>query len=58
MKRIQAFDLLSPAATSLRYLTVEGRIMPSPVRELVEQEIGAVAAFIQDVRRTVSETSG
>jgi hypothetical protein len=56
--RIQDLDLLSPAATSLRYPTAEGRIMPPPIRELVEREIGTVIAFIQDVRRTVSAASG
>jgi HEPN domain-containing protein len=55
--RIQAFDLLSPAATSLRYPTVEGRIMPPPARELVEREIDTVAAFIQDVRSAVRKSS-
>ena len=56
--RIQDFDLLSPAATSLRYPTAEGRIMPPPIREVVEREIGTVTVFIQDVRRAVSEASG
>jgi HEPN domain-containing protein len=56
--RIQDFDLLSPAATSLRYPTAEGRIMPPPTRELVEREIATVAVFIEDVRRAVSEPSG
>src|SRR5271166_1310929 len=36
--RIQDFDLLSPAATALRYPTTEGRIMPPPARKLVEEE--------------------
>jgi HEPN domain-containing protein len=56
-EKIQAFDLLSPAATSLRYPTVEGRIMPPPARELVEREMDAVAVFIQDVQSSVSKSS-
>ncbi len=56
--RIQSLDSLSPAATSLRYPTAEGRIMPPPTRELVEREIGTVAEFIHDVRRAVSERRG
>jgi HEPN domain-containing protein len=56
-ERIQGFDTLSPAATSLRYPTAEGRIMPPPVRDLVEREIATVASFILDVRRAVSESS-
>jgi HEPN domain-containing protein len=53
-ERINSFNSLSPAATSLRYPTVEGRIMPPPDRELVEPDIDRVAAFIEDVRRTVA----
>jgi HEPN domain-containing protein len=34
--RIQGLDALSPAATSHRYPTAEGRVMPPPGRELVE----------------------
>jgi HEPN domain-containing protein len=56
--RIQSLDSLSPAATSLRYPTAEGRIMPPPGRELVAREIATVAAFIQDVRRAVIKRSG
>jgi HEPN domain-containing protein len=56
--RIQSLDTLSPAATSHRYPTAEGRIMSPPARNLVEQEIATVTAFIQDVRRAVSEPSG
>jgi HEPN domain-containing protein len=56
--RIQSLDTLSPAATSHRYPTAEGRIMSPPARSLVEQEIVTVTAFIQDVRRAVSEPSG
>ncbi len=52
-EKIQRLDSLSPAATSHRYPTAEGRIMPPPKRELVEQEIAAVEAFVTDVRETV-----
>jgi len=55
--RIQNLDILSPAATSLRYPTSEGRIMAPPRRELVEREISTVARFIEDVRRAVSGPS-
>jgi HEPN domain-containing protein len=55
--RIQSLDSLSPAATSHRYPTAEGRIMPPPGRELVEREIATVAAFIQDVRSVVRGSS-
>jgi HEPN domain-containing protein len=51
--RIQGLDSLSPAATSHRYPTAEGRIMTPPRRERVEQEITLVHALIQDVRRAV-----
>jgi HEPN domain-containing protein len=53
--RIHDLDALSPAATSHRYPTAEGRIMSPPGRELVEREIAIVAQFIWDVRRAVSE---
>jgi HEPN domain-containing protein len=53
--RIQSLDALSPAATSHRYPTAEGRVMPPPGRELVEREIATVAALIGDVRKAVSE---
>src|SRR5215831_17264029 len=53
--RIQSLDMLSPAATSHRYPTAEGRIMSAPARDLVEREIATVAAFIQDIRSAVSE---
>jgi HEPN domain-containing protein len=56
--RIQGLDFLSPAATSHRYPTAEGRIMPLPRRELVEREIATVAAFNRDVRKAVSERPG
>ena len=53
--RIQSLDALSPAATSHRYPTVEGLVMQPPGRDLVEREIGAVAALIGDIRNAVSE---
>jgi HEPN domain-containing protein len=53
--RIQSLDSLSPAATSHRYPTAEGRVMPPPGRDLVEREIAAVAALIGDARNAVSE---
>jgi len=56
--RIQSLDSLSPAATSHRYPTAEGRVMPPPGRERVEREIAVVAEFIDDVRRAVDESSG
>jgi HEPN domain-containing protein len=36
--RVQNFDLLSPAATTHRYPTSEGRLIPAPARESVERE--------------------
>jgi HEPN domain-containing protein len=56
--RIQSLDALSPAATSHRYPTAEGRVMPPPTRELVEREIAVVAELIADVRKAVSEDAG
>jgi HEPN domain-containing protein len=56
--RIHVLDSLSPAATSHRYPTAEGRVMPPPARELVEREIATVATFIQDVRSAVCGSSG
>ena len=53
--RIQSLDSLSAAATSHRYPTAGGRVMPSPDRALVEYEIAAVASLIEDVRGAVSE---
>jgi HEPN domain-containing protein len=56
--RIHVLDSLSPAATSHRYPTAEGRVMPPPGRELVEREIATVATFLQDVRSAVRGSSG
>jgi len=53
-ERIRSFDPLSPVATSLRYPTAEGRIMPPPGRELVQREIAAVAAFIRSIRTEIT----
>ena len=53
--RIQSLDALSPAATSLRYPTAEGRVMPAPARALVDREIATVAELISDVRKAVGE---
>ena len=53
--RIQSLDSLSPAGTSHRYPTAEGRVMPPPGRDLVEREIAAVAALVGDVRNAVGE---
>jgi HEPN domain-containing protein len=37
--RVKKLDSLSPAATSYRYPTAEGRIIPPPKLELVESEL-------------------
>jgi hypothetical protein len=55
--RIQSLDALSPAATSHRYPTAEGRVMPPPGRDLVEREIAMVAVLIGDIQKAVSEGS-
>jgi HEPN domain-containing protein len=47
--RVRQLDALSPAATTHRYPTSEGRIIPPPARELVEREIGEVAQLIRDI---------
>lgn len=52
-QRIQSLDSLSPVATSLRYPTAEGRIMPPPARDLVDREIAAVAQLIDDIKDAV-----
>jgi HEPN domain-containing protein len=51
--RIQTFDLLSPAATSHRYPTTEGRLLPAPARDLVEREAAAVEQLVRDIRAAV-----
>jgi hypothetical protein len=52
--RIDALDSLSPAATTLRYPTAEGRVIPLPARDLVEREIMNVDKLVQDVKKTIS----
>ncbi|MBI1779717.1 MAG: HEPN domain-containing protein [Proteobacteria bacterium] len=52
--RIRDLDLLSPAATTYRYPTSEGRILPPPEREPILREIAMVRQSIQDVRAAVS----
>lgn len=51
--RILRLDVLSPAATTHRYPTTEGRILAAPKRDLVEQEIETVMEIIGDVRNAV-----
>jgi HEPN domain-containing protein len=55
--RIQSLDSFSAAATSHRYPTPEGRVIPPPDRDMVEREIAEVAALIRDVRIAVGESS-
>jgi HEPN domain-containing protein len=54
--RIQGLDDLSPAATSHRYPTAEGRILLPPPREHVDREIATVSALIEDIRRLTATT--
>jgi len=51
--RIKKLDPLSPAATSRRYPTAEGRIIPPPGLELIESEIGTVTQLIIDIRKAI-----
>lgn len=51
--RLYGFHHLSPAATSRRYPTAEGRIIPAPARYIVEGEIESVARLIADVREAI-----
>lgn len=57
--RTRIFDLhqLSPVATTHRYPTTEGRIIPAPPRKVVESEIQAVTMLISDVREAVAATA-
>lgn len=55
--RIQALDVLSPAATTHRYPTAEGRIIRPPARDHVQREIALVEVLIADVRREVQPKS-
>lgn len=41
--RVRNLDALSPAATTLRYPTAEGRILPQLPRNRVEGEIATAA---------------
>jgi len=54
--RTRIFDLhrLSPVATTLRYPTAEGRVIPAPTRSVVESEMDAVTKLIDDVRQAVA----
>jgi HEPN domain-containing protein len=52
--RVQGLDLLSPAATTHRYPTAEGRILPQPAPEVVEREIEQVAQLIHDIKEAVN----
>ncbi len=58
--RIQSLDELSPAATTHRYPTSEGRILPppSPSRELVDREIALVAQLVLDIKAAIDPSSG
>jgi HEPN domain-containing protein len=55
--RIQGLDALSSVATTHRYPTAEGRILPTPTRQLVENEIASVAELIGDVRQAVTRSA-
>jgi HEPN domain-containing protein len=52
--RVAVLDFLSPAATSHRYPTAEGRILPPPAVEAVELEIAQVAQLIEDIGAEVN----
>ena len=56
-QRISELDFLSPAATSHRYPTAEGRVLSPPRRELVESDIAAVLRLIEDVKRVIESTT-
>jgi hypothetical protein len=51
--RVRNLDALSPAATTFRYPTAEGRILPQPPRNLVEGEIATAAQLVHDVKKTI-----
>ena len=53
--RVHGFHPLSPAATSLRYPTAEGRLLPPAARNVVESEIESVIMLIADVREEVEK---
>lgn len=52
--RIQALDRLSPAATTHRYPTPEGRLLPPPSKERVLAELAEVEQLLNDVKRAVT----
>ena len=54
--RIHGLDSLSPAATTYRYPTSEGRLLKPPARELVEREITTVGQLISDIRAAVGSS--
>jgi len=51
--RVQSLSRLSPAATSLRYPTAEGRVLPPPARSAVDAELDLAAKLVADVRKAV-----
>jgi HEPN domain-containing protein len=53
--RIYALHPLSPVATSRRYPTAEGRVLPPPSRSVVESEIDTVAQLIEDIKKAVAD---
>jgi HEPN domain-containing protein len=55
--RILSLDELSPAATTHRYPTSEGRILPPPSRELVEREIAMVTQLVLDIKAAVDPST-
>jgi HEPN domain-containing protein len=55
--RIQSLDELSPAATTHRYPTSEGRILRPPSRELVEREIGVVAQLVLGIKAAIDPST-
>lgn len=52
--RIQALDRLSPAATTHRYPTPDGRLLPPPARERVDAELAEVEQLLADVKKAVN----
>jgi hypothetical protein len=53
-RRINSLDALSAVATTHRYPTTEGRILPEPKRSLVESEIATVSKLLKDVKKEVA----
>jgi HEPN domain-containing protein len=54
--RVRSLDPLSPAATTHRYPTAEGRVLPQPAPEIVEREIAQVEQFIRDIREVINSS--